>query len=156
MKIAAVQMVSTPSVERNLETARRLVARGRARRRDAGRRCPSTSASWASADRDKLAIAEAPGDGPIQRMLAEQRARARRLADRRHVAARVSGARSAGARSLNANLVYSPRRRRWRRATTRSTCSRYDNGRERYDESRTLAGRRARRSRSMPAACASA
>ena len=30
MKIAAVQMVSTPSVERNLETARRLVGRAAA------------------------------------------------------------------------------------------------------------------------------
>ena len=62
-----------------LDAERRAEPRGRARA--SSRRpppkvpswssCPSTSASWARADRDKLAVAEAPGDGPIQRMLAE-------------------------------------------------------------------------------------
>ena len=77
MKIAAVQMVSTPSVERNLDdrapprrarpppTAPTLVV------------LPEYFCFMGKTDRDKLAIAEAPGDGPIQRMLAETRARAR-------------------------------------------------------------------------------
>ena len=70
MKIAAVQMVSTPSVEKNLETARRLVGRAAA---DGAALVvlPEYFCFMGKADRDKLAIAEAPGDGPIQRMLAE-------------------------------------------------------------------------------------
>src|SRR6185295_2618473 len=70
MKIAAVQMVSTPSVERNLETARRLVARAAA---DGATMVvlPEYFCFMGKADRDKLAIAEAPGEGPIQRTLAD-------------------------------------------------------------------------------------
>ena len=70
MKIAAVQMVSTPNVETNLEAARRLVGRA------AGEGAelvvlPEYFCFMGKSDRDKLAVAEAPGDGPIQRMLAE-------------------------------------------------------------------------------------
>jgi len=54
MKIAAVQMVSTPSVERNLETARRLVARAAA---DGATLVvlPEYFCFMGKADRDKLA-----------------------------------------------------------------------------------------------------
>jgi len=70
MKIAALQMVSTPNVERNLETARRLIADA------AGRGAqlvalPEYFCFMGFVDTDKLAIAEAHGDGPIQRMLAD-------------------------------------------------------------------------------------
>ena len=70
MKIAALQMVSTPNVERNLDTARRLIADavGRGAQLVA---LPEYFCFMGFVDTDKLAIAEAPGDGPIQRMLAE-------------------------------------------------------------------------------------
>ena len=70
MKIAAVQMVSTPRVDDNLETARTLVARA-AREGATLVVLPEYFCFMGQSDRDKLAIAEAPGDGPIQRMLAE-------------------------------------------------------------------------------------
>ena len=71
MKIAAVQMVSTPSVERNLDAARAADRAAPPPRARGWSSCPSTSASWAGATATSSAIAEAPGDGPIQRMLAE-------------------------------------------------------------------------------------
>jgi deaminated glutathione amidase len=70
MKIAALQMVATPSVERNLAAARRLVAQAAAA--GAGLvALPEYFCLMGQGDADKLAIAEVPGDGPIQRMLAE-------------------------------------------------------------------------------------
>ena len=70
MKIAAVQMVSTPRVADNLEAARRLVAQ--AAREGAGLVVlPEYFCVMGRSDRDKLEVAEAAGDGPIQRMLAD-------------------------------------------------------------------------------------
>jgi len=60
MKIAALQMVSTPSVERNLESAQRLIAEAAA----AGAflvALPEYFCFMGRSDRDKLTIAEAPG-----------------------------------------------------------------------------------------------
>ena len=71
MKIAAVQMVSTPSVERNLESARRLIGQRRRRRARRWSSLPEYFCLMGQSDRDKLGVAETPGDGPIQRMLAE-------------------------------------------------------------------------------------
>jgi nitrilase len=71
MKIAALQMVSTPSVDRNLTSAARLIADAAAQ----GARIaalPEYFCFMGAHDRDKLAIAEAPGDGPLQRFLADQ------------------------------------------------------------------------------------
>ncbi len=70
MKIAALQMVSTPDVARNLATARRLLAEAAAQ----GARLaalPEYFCFMGLKDADKLGVAEAPGDGPIQAMLAE-------------------------------------------------------------------------------------
>jgi len=143
MKIAAVQMVSTPSVERNLETARRLVGRAAA---DGATlvALPEYFCFMGKADRDKLKVAEAPGEGPIQRMLAESA--------REHGVWLIGGTlpltlaaarQGAGAidRVMNANLVFSPRGELAARYDKMHLFA-YDNGRERYDESRTLqAGR---------------
>ena len=74
MKIAAVQMVSGASLEANLDSARRLIAQAAAE----GARLvalPEYFCFMGRADSDKLAIAEHPGDGAIQRMLAEAAAR---------------------------------------------------------------------------------
>ena len=62
MKIAALQMVSTPDVERNLASARRLIAQAAAR--GAGLvALPEYFCHMGQRDRDKLEVAEAPGDG---------------------------------------------------------------------------------------------
>ena len=155
MKIAAVQMVSTPSVERNLDAARRAHRRAPPREGAALVVLPEYFCFMGRSDRDKLAVAEAPGEGPIQRMLAETA--------REHgvwliggtLPLRVGGARTA-AIACSTPTSSSRRAASWSRATTRSTCSRYDNGRERYDEARTLQAGPRRRSRSTPAGCASA
>jgi nitrilase len=140
MKIAAIQMVSTPSVERNCDTARALVAQAA---RDGATLAvlPEYFCFMGRSDRDKLAIAEAPGDGPIQRMLAET-AREHRLwlvggtlplrSD-----PQVGGDGDVAARAMNANLVFSPDGAQVARYD-KIHLFRYDNGREQYDEGRTL------------------
>jgi nitrilase len=132
MKIAALQMVSTPSVERNLASATRLIAEAAA-----------AGATWVSlpeyfclmgyGDRDKLSIAEVPGCGPIQQMLAD--------AARRHSVWVIGGTLPLRGddpeRVFNSCCVYAP---------DGTLAARYDklhlfcfdNGRERYDEGRVL------------------
>jgi deaminated glutathione amidase len=144
MRIAAVQMVSTPSVATNLEAARRLVAR--AAGEGAGMVVlPEYFCLLGKTDRDKLSVAETPGDGPIQRMLAET-ARAHRLwliGGTLPLKAEQASAEEGDAadRVMNANLVFSPEGELAARYDKMHLFA-YDNGRERYDEARTLrAGR---------------
>lgn len=68
MRIAAAQMVSTPDVDRNLDAARRLVAQAAA---DGAAlvALPEYFCLMGRRERDKIALAEVPGDGPIQRAL---------------------------------------------------------------------------------------
>lgn len=70
MKIAALQMVSTPRVDENLATARRLMAEaaGQGARLVA---LPEYFCVMGLRETDKLVLAEQPGDGPIQRALAD-------------------------------------------------------------------------------------
>ena len=71
MRIAALQMVSTPDLGRNLDAAATLIARAAS----AGAELvalPEYFCLMAQRDADKLALAEAPGEGPIQRFLAQQ------------------------------------------------------------------------------------
>jgi nitrilase len=135
MKVAAVQMVSGPEVGRNLDAAGRLVADAAA----AGAvlvALPEYFCLLGRRDTDKLLHAEAPGDGPIQRFLADTA--------RRHGLWLVGGTlpiRADGGRVLNSNCVYAP---------DGTLAARYDkihlfafdNGREQYDEGRTLAAGR--------------
>ena len=70
MKIAALQMVSTTDVARNLDTAAGLIdeaARGGARLVA----LPEYFCHLGRRDTDKLAIAEADGEGPIQQLLSD-------------------------------------------------------------------------------------
>ena len=134
MKIAAVQMVSTPSVEKNLETARRLVGRAAA---DGATLVvlPEYFCFMGRSDRDKLAIAESPGAGPIQDMLA--------ASAREHGVWLIGGTLplrledGAADRVMNADLVFSPSGELAARYDKIHLFA-YDNGHERYDESRTL------------------
>ena len=132
MKIAALQMVSATRVEANLESASRLVAEA------AGQGAqlvalPEYFCFMGRSDRDKLAIAEAPGRGPVQEALAA-------LA-RRHAIWVIGGTlplqSAEPERVLNANCVYAPDGRLAARYD-KIHLFRYDNGRERYDEGRVL------------------
>ena len=132
MKIAAVQMVSTTSVEKNLDTARALLARA-AREGAELAILPEYFCIMGRSDRDKLQVAEAPGDGPIQSMLAET-ARENRLW---LVAGTLPLRGGEEGRAKNANLVFSPRGEAVARYD-KIHLFRYDNGKEQYDEGRTL------------------
>ena len=132
MRIAALQMVSSPRVEHNLATAGRLIAQAAG----AGARwvaLPEYFCLMGHSDRDKLAIAEAPGAGPIQQMLSD--------AARRHGVWVIGGTlpicSDDAEHVFNACCVYGP---------DGALAARYDkihlfcfdNGRERYDEGRVL------------------
>ncbi|HKX42478.1 MAG TPA: carbon-nitrogen hydrolase family protein [Burkholderiaceae bacterium] len=129
MKVAAIQMVSTPRVADNLDAARRLVAQAAA----GGAQLvvlPEYFCVMGRSDRDKLDVAEQPGDGRIQRMLAETA--------REHRVWLVGGTLPLKSdadpdRVLNANCVYAPDGTLAVRYD-KIHLFKYDNGRERYDE----------------------
>ncbi len=129
MKIAAVQMVSTTDVDENLATAARLIAEAAT----AGAELvalPEYFCLMGRADRDKLGIAEAAGDGRIQRLLAD--------AARTHGVWLIGGTlplrTGDPSRVLNSNGVYAPDGHLAARYD-KIHLFKYDNGRERYDES---------------------
>ena len=130
--VAAVQMVSTPSVEENLATARRLLAEAAAQ----GATLVTLPEYWpimGMSDTDKVGHAEQPGHGPIQDFMAAQA--------REHGFWLIGGtmplASNEAGRVLNTTLVYDP---------AGKPVSRYDKihlfgftkGDETYDEARTI------------------
>jgi deaminated glutathione amidase len=132
MKIAAVQMVSTPEWARNRDAAARLVARAAG----AGARLvalPEYFCLLGRRDSDKLALAEDPGSGTIQEFLSD-------LA-REHTVWLVGGTLPVKAelpdRVLNRCAVYGPDGRELGHYDKIHLFA-YDNGRESYDEGRTL------------------
>jgi nitrilase len=131
-RIAALQMVSGPEVAANLGSAQRLLAEAAA----AGAQLavlPEYFCLMGWKDTDKLAVAEAPGDGPIQRCLAD--------AARQHGLWIVGGTlpmqTEDPARAFNTCTTWAP---------DGSLAARYDKmhlfsfeqGDERYDEGRVL------------------
>ena len=131
-KVAAVQMVSTPRVEDNLATARRLVAQAAGE----GAQLVALPEYWpimGMSDSDKVAHAEPVGAGPIQDCMAQ-------LA-REHGIWLVGGTlplvSQQDGKVLNTTLVYDPQGQ---------AVSRYDKihlfgfnkGSESYDEARTI------------------
>jgi deaminated glutathione amidase len=140
MKIAALQMVSTPDVAQNLETARRLIAQAAAQ----GARLvalPEYFCLMGRSDRDKLGIAEASietgmaadAGSPIQQALSD--------AARSHAVWVIGGtlplATGDAQRVRNSNLVFAPDGTLAARYDKMHLFA-YDNGRERYDEGRVL------------------
>ena len=134
MKIALMQTVSTPSVERNLATAAALVAQAAA----SGARLavlPESFCFMGRKDTDKLAIAEADGSGPSQDRLAA-------LA-REHALWLVGGTlpirepADGAERARNACCVWSPDGERVARYD-KIHLFRFSDGTESYDEGRTL------------------
>lgn len=138
MKIAAVQMVSTPDVARNLAAAERLIAEA-ASAGAALVALPEYFCLMGRSDRDKLAIAEEPGRGPIQQMLSQAAARHRLWLIGGTLPLRCDD--EDPGRVLNSNGVYAPDGSLAARYD-KIHLFRFDNGSERYDESVVLrAGR---------------
>ena len=131
-KVAAVQMVSTPSVADNIASARRLVAEAAA----TGAKLVTLPEYWpimGMLDADKVSQAEQPGHGPIQDFMAETA--------KRHGIWLIGGTLPLvspdAARVMNTTLVFGP---------DGKPVSRYDKihlfgftkGHESYDEARTI------------------
>lgn len=131
-KVAAVQMVSTPSVPENIATARRLVAEAAA----GGAQLVTLPEYWpimGMSDADKVSHAEQPGNGPIQDFMAQTA--------REHGIWLIGGTlplvSTDASRVMNTTLVYGP---------DGKPVVRYDKihlfgftkGIESYDEARTI------------------
>ena len=132
MKVAALQMVSAPEVHANLDVAARLIAQAAAAGAELAA-LPEYFCLLGRRDDDKLAIAEAPGAGPIQQFLADQA--------RQHGLWLIGGTlplRSRDpARVFNSCCVFSPQGTLAARYDKLHLFA-FDNGRERYDEGRVL------------------
>ena len=133
MRMAAVQMVSTPDVSRNLDAARRLVAQAAAEGA-ALVALPEYFCLLGQHERDKIALAETPGDGTIQRALSGMARESGVWLIGGTLPLRIAGDAD---RALNACCVYAP---------DGSLAARYDKmhlfsfktGNENHDESRVL------------------
>jgi deaminated glutathione amidase len=132
MKVAAIQMVSTTSVPRNLEAAGRLLSQAAARGAELAV-LPEYFCIMGREDTDKLAFAETPGQGAIQDFLADQ---AKRLG-MWIVGGTLPMATSDPLHARNCSLAYAP---------SGECIARYDkmhlfrftDGRRQYDETRVL------------------
>ncbi|MDQ1922353.1 carbon-nitrogen hydrolase family protein [Massilia pseudoviolaceinigra] len=130
--VAAVQMISTPDVAENIATARRLVRDAAAR----GATLVTLPEYWpimGMSDTDKVAHAEAPGQGPIQECMAQ--------AAREHGIWLIGGtlplvSPDAG-RVMNTTLVYDPQGRPVHRYDKIHLFG-FTRGAESYDEARTI------------------
>lgn len=132
MKIAALQMVSTPDLDRNLAAAQRLIVQAAAA--GAGLvALPEYFCLMGRRDTDKLALAEAPGEGPIQRFL-QNAAREYRLVV---IGGTLPMKTPDPARVRNTCCVYGPDGALLARYD-KLHLFRYDNGSERYDEGAVL------------------
>lgn len=138
MKVAAIQMVSGMQWQANLLRAQALMRQAS----DEGVELvvlPEYFCLLGAQDTDKLAIQEPLGAGPIQAFLAES---ARELGlwvvgGTLPLSAAPDAPEGAGARVYNSTLVYSPQGDCVARYD-KIHLFRFDNGRERYDESRAL------------------
>jgi len=138
VKAAAIQMVSGTQWQANLLRARALMQQAADEEVELVV-LPEYFCLLGAQDTDKLAIQEPPGAGPIQAFLAES---ARELGlwvvgGTLPLSAAPDAPEGAGARVYNSTLVYSPQGDCVARYD-KIHLFRFDNGRERYDESRTL------------------
>lgn len=136
LRVAALQMVSTPERERNLEDAERLIAQAA----NEGAQLvllPEYFCFMGYKDSDKLTVREPYGDGPIQRFLADSA--------RRHgvwiiggtLPLAVSEPAADANRVLNTTLVFDPS------GTERARYDKihlfnFEQGAESFDEARTI------------------
>ena len=133
MKVAAIQMVSTPDVNTNLDSARQLLKQAA----DAGAELavlPEYFCLLGLKDTDKLAIAEQPGQGPLQDFLSQCA-----LDYKLWIAGgTIPLATDAPSQVSNSTLVYNPAGQCVARYD-KMHLFRFDNGLESYDEARVLA-----------------
>jgi len=133
LPLAAIQMVSATTVQANLDSAHRLILQAAAQ----GARLvvlPEFFCLMGQRDTDKVGVKEAPGEGPIQRFLAE----IAREANVWLIGGTAPLASPEPRRIWNASLVYRP---------DGTLAARYDKvhlfglrrGEERFDESATIA-----------------
>ena len=136
MKVAAIQMVSGCVVEANLERARELLARAA----EAGAELavlPEYFCLLGRQDTDKLSAQEAPGHGPIQRALSDAARELGLWIVGGTLPLREAPGPGPAARVRNTCLVLDPRGATVGRYD-KIHLFRFDNGRERFDESRVL------------------
>jgi nitrilase len=132
MKAAAIQMVSGISVPANLDAAHALLADAA----QAGAELavlPEYFCLMGQRDGDKLGVREQPGDGPIQNFLAKSA----REFGLWIVGGTLPLAADDEAHVRNTSLVHSPTGERVARYD-KIHLFKFDNGRERYDESRVI------------------
>jgi predicted amidohydrolase len=132
-RVAAVQMVSTPRVDDNLQCAGELIAQAVAQ----GAKLvalPEYFPIFGMRDQDKFAVAETDGSGPIQDFLA--------ASARQHGIWLVGGSlplvAAVAGKVLNSCLVYDPQGTRVARYDKIHLFG-FEKGAERYDESATIA-----------------
>jgi predicted amidohydrolase len=131
-RVAAVQMISAPQVQTNLDAAEKLIAQAAAE----GARVvvlPEYFCLLGERDTDKVAVREPDGDGPLQRFLSEQAAR--------HgiwlIGGTVPLACSRPAKVRNSCLVYGPQGERVARYDKIHLFG-FQRGNERFDEGATI------------------
>lgn len=132
MKVAAIQMVSTPDVQRNLDAAGRLLAEAAAGGAELAV-LPEYFCIMGRKDTDKLACAEQPGAGPIQDFLADSASRLGLWV----IGGTLPLATADPARVRNASLAYSPAGLCVARYD-KMNLFRFDDGSQRFDETRVL------------------
>lgn len=138
MKVAAIQMVSSDRVDENLAQAGRLIEQA-ARQGAELVVLPEYFCLMGRRDSDKLAVKEPFGHGPLQQFLSE-RAQAHGLwlvGGTLPIAAETAAQSDADARVFNSTLVFDPQGQCVARYD-KMHLFRFDNGHERYDESRVL------------------
>jgi len=134
MKIAAVQMVSGVSREANLARARALLAEAAAGGAELAV-LPEYFCLMGHRDGDKLPLAETPGEGPVQRFLADAARELGLWIVGGTLPMRVEGD---AQHVFNTSLAFSPQGEcAARYDKIHLFC--FDNGRERYDEARVIA-----------------
>lgn len=132
MKVAALQMVSRPELQANLDDAGRLIAQAAAEGAKLAL-LPEYFCLLGRRDDDKLVIAESAGEGPIQAFLAAMAREHRLWLVGGTLPLRVAGQ----PRVRNSCLVFAPDGTLAARYDKIHLFA-YDNGRERYDEARVL------------------
>jgi len=132
LRVAAIQMVSTPQVADNLEAAARLIAEAV----EAGAQLvalPEYFSIFGERETDKLACREAEGQGPVQAFLSQAAARHRIWI----VGGSLPLTTSKPAKVANACLVYGPDGRR-RARYDKIHLFGFTRGAERFDEAATI------------------
>ena len=132
MKVAALQMVSGVALQPNLEVARQLLQQA-ARAGAELAVLPEYFCAMGRRDEDKLALRERLGDGPVQRFLAD----AARELGLWIVGGTLPLAGDDPRRVYNSSLAFSPAGECVARYD-KIHLFRFDNGREQFDEARTI------------------